>query len=389
MRVLVVDTYYPSFLGARYTAESDLSARSYADQLSALIESSFGTSDAYSRHLRRLGSEATEVVANCEPLQRRWLRERGARRSRGGRLLADRLTPGPRRRLLRRILTAQIEDYRPDVLYVQDPWFTDVRTLDDARRRGALVVAQIASPPPAPEHLRHFDLILTSFPHYVDRFRALGVASEYLRIGFDEAVPARLERLGVSTAPDAPRPHAASFVGGLDPRVHAAGTALLERACAQVELQVWGYGASALAPSSAILPRYRGEAWGLDMYSVLARSRIALNRHIDAAEGHANNMRLYEATGAGALLLTDQGSNLGDLFEPGREIVTYESADDLIEKLRHFDANEEERLRIASAGKARTFAEHTYADRIAELNSILADRLERRTRKAASQTSLA
>jgi hypothetical protein len=48
---------------------------------------------------------------------------------------------------------------------------------------------------------------------------------------------------------------------------------------------------------------------------------VALNRHIAAAEGHANNMRLYEATGVGTCLLTDRGSNLGELFEVGREVI--------------------------------------------------------------------
>ena len=35
------------------------------------------------------------------------------------------------------------------------------------------------------------------------------------------------------------------------------------------------------------------------MYRVLRQSKIALNRHSDVAEDHANNMRLYEATGVG------------------------------------------------------------------------------------------
>ena len=59
------------------------------------------------------------------------------------------------------------------------------------------------------------------------------------------------------------------------------------------------------------------------MYRVLARSKIALNRHIDVAEDHANNMRLYEATGVGTFLITDAKRNLSELFEPGEEVVTY------------------------------------------------------------------
>ena len=185
----------------------------------------------------------------------------------------------------------------------------------------------------------------------------------------------RLRGLGVESSPSAPREHGVTFVGGLDPRVHGAGKGVLERTAAAVDLEIWGYGVAALPVDSPIRPRYRGEAWGLAMYEVLARSRIALNRHIDLAAGYANNMRLYEATGVGALLVTERGRNLDDLFEAGREVVTYENEDELIERLRHYMEHDEERRRIAAAGQARTLSEHTYAGRMAELSAMLEERV--------------
>jgi spore maturation protein CgeB len=111
------------------------------------------------------------------------------------------------------------------------------------------------------------------------------------------------------------------------------------------------------------------------MYEVLARSRVALNRHIDIADGYANNMRLYEATGVGALLVTEARRNLAELFEPGGEVVAYEDESDLVEKLRHYLADDGERMRVAAAGQARTLREHTYANRIGELAAMLEARL--------------
>ena len=52
------------------------------------------------------------------------------------------------------------------------------------------------------------------------------------------------------------------------------------------------------------------------MYEILAHSQVTLNRQNVAAEGSANNMRLLEATGVGALLLTESRKNLNDLFAP-------------------------------------------------------------------------
>ena len=366
MRVLVVDTYYPAFLRAHYEERPGLGELSYADQHRSLMERSFGTSDAYSHNLRAHGHEALDVVANAEPLQLAWVREAGAARTaRAGTHLPGRWGIAARERLPQRIAAAQVEVFGPDVVYLQDLNFFSREDLDRFRAAGRLIVGQIASAAPPAEVLRGFDLITTSFPHYVERFRALGVDSEYLPIAFDERV---LERV-----PARDRDVDVAFVGGLDPRVHPGGVALLERLAVRLPLEVWGYGGDELQPP--LDERWRGEAWGLDMYAILARARISLNRHIEAAEGFANNMRLFEATGVGSLLVTEAAPNLHELFEPGREVVAFDGEDDVVAKVEHLLANEDERAAIAAAGQARTLREHTYARRIAQLAEILQARL--------------
>jgi spore maturation protein CgeB len=223
--------------------------------------------------------------------------------------------------------------------------------------------------------VRAYDLVLTSFPHFVGRLGGVGVEAEYFKLAFDERVLERLNAHGVAADVGAERPHGIAFVGGLSPNVHRTGTALLERLAESLPIDVWGYGADALTNGSALRRRYRGGAWGLDMYRVLARSRIVVNRHIDVAEGYANNMRLYEATGVGALVVTESAPNLADLFEPDREVVTYTGLDDLREKLAHLLERDDERRAIAAAGQGRTLRDHTYARRMQELVRILAARL--------------
>jgi spore maturation protein CgeB len=134
---------------------------------------------------------------------------------------------------------------------------------------------------------------------------------------------------------------------------------------------VWGYGADALAPASALRAHHHGEAWGLDMYAVLARSEVVLNRHIAVAEAYANNMRLYEATGTGALLLTDAKRNLVDLYDPASEVVAYTDAEDLVEKLAELAADPVRRVAIATAGQQRTLRDHTYGRRMLQLAELL------------------
>lgn len=347
MRVLIVDTCYPAFVAAHYGRRPGLAERSYEDQWRALMDTFFGTADAYSHYLGELGHASHEVVVDCAPLQAAWAVEHGLPRE----------TPADE------ILLRQVEDFAPDVVYLQNlRVLTDV-TMERLRSRGVFVAGQIASAAPEAERLRRFDLILTSFPHFVERFRALGISSEYFRIGFDPRV---LEQLGpVELA------HDVTFVGALNALRHRAGNRVLAQAARRLPIDFYGYDLRGRPPWSPIRRRYGGERWGLDMYRVLAASRIVLNRHIGEASEYANNMRLYESTGVGSLLLTDAKSNLAELFEPGREVIAYRDADELVAHARRLLADEDERREIAAAGQQRTLHDHTYATRMHKLAEIL------------------
>ena len=382
MKIAILDTYYPGFLDTHYRAQPGLGSASYVAQRDALMAQAFGTADFYSRHLRAAGHEVQDLVVNCATLQMAWAREAGHRVSAWSMNIPPRLLRAPvvgpwlcSLSGLIGIAVAQIRAQRPDVLYCQDLWFLPPAILADLKSSVGLIVGQTASPLPPAEYLKPYDLITTSFPHFVPRLRSRGIAAEYFRIGFDESV---LERLG-PVAQDIP----VSFVGGIS-RHHGKALPLLDHLAAATPIEFFGYGAERLPETSPIRTRHRGEVWGLDMYRALARSRITLNRHIDVAENNANNMRLYEATGVGALLVTDRKDNLGELFEPGREVVAYGSAEEAVELIRHYLDHPEEARRIALAGQARTLAQHTYRQRMKELEPMLERHLAARRRGRAA-----
>jgi spore maturation protein CgeB len=112
-------------------------------------------------------------------------------------------------------------------------------------------------------------------------------------------------------------------------------------------------------------------AWGMDMYQILHDSVITLNHHIGVSQSYANNMRLYEATGVGTLLITDWKQNIPEIFEPGKEVVVYRNREECIEAIQYYLRNEAERKRIASMGQKRTLRDHTYDQRMKELLTIL------------------
>lgn len=369
MRIALLDTYYPRFLATHYANKPGLTAQPYVEQRDDLLRQVFGTSDFYSRHLRALGHEAQDLIVNCVPLQTAWAQANQIRYSTLALKVPSRLyrapvigpwlssLPG-----LVDIAVEQIKAFRPDVLYCQDLWFLSAQKMAELRPFVKLIVGQTASPLPSESYLKGYDLILTSFPHFVPRLRALGLASEYFRIGFDARV---LDLLGPVDADIG-----ASFVGGIS-RHHGKALPMLEYLARTTPIEFFGYGAKSLNRNSPILERHHGEVWGLDMYRALARSRITLNRHINVAENYANNMRLFEATGVGALLITEHKDNLSDLFEVGREVVAYSNAEEAAEMIRYYIAHPEEARAIALAGQSRTLREHTYQRRMEELVPVL------------------
>ena len=336
------------------------------------MDECFGTADFYSSNLAKLGHQAEEVICNCDPLQRQWAREHGLRLSPPLRLGRARFrgipvpVVRPDRRWLDQVLLAQVKATRPDVVHIHDPVRTDPGLLRALRPFTRLITAQIASPIVRPVDWTFYDGVLSSFPHFVQRFHQQGVPSAYLKLGFE---PGILERLCHG------KPSAVAFVGGMT-RSHQERIDFVESLARRLPIDWWGYGLENLRPESPLRAAYRGPAWGLEMYNTLYNARISLNHHIDTAENYANNMRLFEATGVGSFLLTDQKSNLADLFEPGKEVAAYRSVEECIELAEYYLSHEDERRAIAQAGQQRTLSEHSYyrcmQDFVALLDGYLA-----------------
>jgi spore maturation protein CgeB len=107
------------------------------------------------------------------------------------------------------------------------------------------------------------------------------------------------------------------------------------------------------------------------MYEIFHKSLITLNHHIDVADAYAGNGRLFEATGMGTLLVTDWKKNLHEMFEPGKEVVAYRSAEECAEMVQYYLGHAEEREAIARAGQQRTLRDHTYYQRMQEFADIV------------------
>ena len=114
---------------------------------------------------------------------------------------------------------------------------------------------------------------------------------------------------------------------------------------------------------------------GMDMYNLLHQSKVTFNKHADVRRWSVGNMRMFEATGVGTCLITDTGKNMTDLFEADKEVVTYASIDEAIEKVNYLMEHENQRQEIAAAGQRRTLFDHTPMSRCMQIDEILQKQL--------------
>ncbi|HEY2012863.1 MAG TPA: glycosyltransferase [Bryobacteraceae bacterium] len=99
------------------------------------------------------------------------------------------------------------------------------------------------------------------------------------------------------------------------------------------------------------------------------RAVLNVSRDSMARYGFSPATRVFEAAGAGACLITDSWEGIDLFFEPDREILVARDGSDVA---NHLLALTDQRARdIGQAAYRRVLAEHTYAHRAANVESVL------------------
>jgi hypothetical protein len=120
--------------------------------------------------------------------------------------------------------------------------------------------------------------------------------------------------------------------------------------------------------------RCHGPLYSRDYYDVIRKSKLTLNRHRDElADGP--NIRVFEATGLGTCLISDRGKEMDKFFVSGKEIVTFSSVQEAVEKIDYLLQHPNERRAIAKAGQDRTLKEHTIMNKCEQIDQVVRARI--------------
>lgn len=106
------------------------------------------------------------------------------------------------------------------------------------------------------------------------------------------------------------------------------------------------------------------------------RAKIGINVH-NRGDYTVGSYRLFDLPGNGVMQISDGGQYLDAFFAVGEEIIGYTGADDLIDKVRYYLANEEERIRIARNGFTRVHRDHRFPLRMRQAGELIERGMQR------------
>jgi len=100
-------------------------------------------------------------------------------------------------------------------------------------------------------------------------------------------------------------------------------------------------------------------------------SKINLN-NLNPAEIYGVNCKAFEIAGCGGFQIIEYRREIEKLFDIEKEIVTYNTLNELEEKVKYYLSNPEERKKIAANSLRRALKDHTYENRLLKLFEVVA-----------------
>lgn len=360
MKFLQIHTFYDAAIRDIYR-DATLKHSSFSTQTQAILKHGFTGTHLIAPYMQRHGYVPALVIANCSWSQHQWLREMGITSE----IVSERM-----------IVKRQVEIFRPDVLYIGDPITYDSHFIRALKWRPRAVIGWLASNMPPDIVWSAFDIILSGLRGVRD------VAIEHgakKAVHFLPGFPAWM-----SNACRAHPVYDVSFAGQWS-AAHTKRNAYLKTIAEHTRAQPARTCAFYLlgSPLPSVVARYnQGPRFGVSMYRALRSGAITIDARGDIGVGkkdlagtETNNARLFEATGSGAFLLAEKHSNLGEMFEIGREIETFGSTLELTAKLMYYKDHPDIREAIALQGQMRCLRDHSMEKRAQQLHQIIKEYL--------------
>lgn len=258
------------------------------------------------------------------------------------------------------ILAAQIESFKPDVIYTGDYIFFN-KEMKQYLPKSELYALWNASPIKEGVDLSQFDLGISFNSIYHEELRKRGIENlEYNSFYIDPNIKNKLEGMSLLKNIDV------SFVGRYSLMFKNRNRFLNDvYKTFKNDYNIQYYllvdkrlrGLVPMIPWK-LLRAYNSPVFLEGLFKVFNRSKIILNTHSNITGQYKGNMRVYEALGSGSFMLSDEGIYPENL-KPGDDFITYSNNKDMIQKINYYLKNDKEREEIALNGHKKISEHYT------------------------------
>lgn len=361
IKIVQIENFYASFLEQFYNNHIGLRERPFLEQMRSLLESGYSGGHNVVPYLDSSRWSSYYIIYNNLHTQNRWLLEQG--------IYANNLS-------LAQILEMQILQIKPDVIYLSDVFSFDFGILDQLNPK-PLIVGWHATVVDDRIPWHKVDLLLSGIDTIRQRASELGAQAVK---NYMPAAPAYSTAWFNVETPNCNVVFSGSFSGS----IHTARIDEFKTLSRSLDTQALHiFTSSPFSVSSDESITFHPPVFGRDVLDLYSRSKIVLDSRGDFGLEELNerretsNMRIFEATRAGSLLITEDCSNLTQYFNVGQEIEVSRSTEELIDKVRYYlsPQNTESRERMAAAGYARVMSEHLIEHRAQWFDRLITEAL--------------
>lgn len=106
-------------------------------------------------------------------------------------------------------------------------------------------------------------------------------------------------------------------------------------------------------------------------YVCRSKINLCITRGAHASVYASSSSRPFELASLGACIVANPYLGIEEWFEPGKELIVVNSAEEAIERYQYLLGNEKERIAIGAAARQRVLKQHTFRHRARELMRII------------------